>query len=165
MRSILSIAAALLLVGCAQQQPRAPLTAWEPAYSAEEHAPYRADGTSSITGQAFLRQRGGGVVTCAGEKVMALPDTQYFRETLVQLKAGLRPASDQERWQGAGLVRWSQCDAQGNFAFAKLPAGKWIITTAVQWTIGYRQQGGMVSTNVNVAPGQALPILISDESR
>jgi len=166
MRYASAIAATLLsMYGCAQLSPRPPLTAWEPPYSAEEHEPYRADGSASITGQAFLRQRGGGVVTCAGEKVMVMPDTQYFRETLLQLKAGAVPSAGQDVWKGAGLVRRTQCDAQGNFTVTKLPAGNWLVVTAVLWTVGYRQQGGIVSTSVPVKANQAAQVLLSDESR
>lgn len=39
-------------------------------------------GSSTIQGQAFLRQAGGGVVTCAGEEVSLLPATPYQVERM-----------------------------------------------------------------------------------
>lgn len=80
---------ALLVAGCSTR-PEVDLTRYaNPA----EVAPYNALGPASIEGQAFLRQRGGGVVTCAGEKVELVPWIPIVQKGLEAWKAGRAPTS------------------------------------------------------------------------
>ena len=50
-----------------------------PKFTKERYKP----GSNKVTGQAFLRQRGGQVVTCAGVQVIMYPNTKYFNYIFV----------------------------------------------------------------------------------
>jgi hypothetical protein len=86
------------------------------------HKSYVQKGNNTIKGQAFLRQQGGGVVTCAGSEVLLVPDTPYFREMITILKSGKRPAGEMDP-VGKSIIRRSRGDAQGNFIFNEVPDG------------------------------------------
>jgi hypothetical protein len=103
----------------------------ETVFDLDEHRPYLEPGMNNIKGQAFLVQRGGGVVTCAGNAVALLPATKFFDEYLYLVRRGLTP---QTKWK-AGATRHGYCDAQGNFSFTNLPDGKWYIFTEVRWQV------------------------------
>lgn len=159
-----AIAASLTLVGCAAmpglQPPVAPSTPYIPA----DHDEWRGEGTATLTGQAFLRQQGGGVVTCAGSDVILLPKSAYFDEiaSIVKSRRRVDPAHmDKADVPG----RRSQCDAQGNFRFENLPAATWYLITKVQWTIGYAPQGGELMRVVTTTNGRTENVLLSDQDR
>lgn len=110
---------------------------------------YIGAGDTSITGQAFLRQRGGEVVTCAGSPVLAVPVGYYFDRLTVESLPGLHPDAQL-------AIRRTTCDATGNFRFSKLPAEKWRIVTKVSWETADRFspiQGGIVSRVVDSRDG------------
>ena len=92
-------------------------------------------GNGRIEGSAFMRQQGGGVVTCAGSRVHLIPDRQYARERLAHIygSAHLYGSSEVTQFQNKGvfgfqpdppsyktLQRTTTCDAQGNFVFDKV---------------------------------------------
>ncbi len=124
-------------------------------------------GSNTVTGQAFLTQKGGGVVTCAGQPVLMYPDNEYFADIYDEL--GSVHLSNEE----AALIKAGQCDAQGNFEFHKVPAGKWIIRVNVSWhvsssiAIGHTYfptdevQGGPMSKQVTVQNEEINKFIIS----
>src|SRR5437588_13083015 len=78
-RLIVSVAAfipvALILSSCAiTPQPR------QTVFQEHEFAPYAGKGTSTVTGQAFLKTRGGEVKFGAGNEVWMFPVTSYTTE-------------------------------------------------------------------------------------
>ena len=106
----------LAYAGCAIRQPVEMQTKFD--YS--EHEPYTKPGENGIKGQGFLRQKGGGIVTCAGSEVLMMPATSFFREAIRLMRAGNKPQIT-EKIDPAfkPIIKRSQCDAQGNFSFAK----------------------------------------------
>jgi hypothetical protein len=139
-----------------------------PVFSKAGYGP----GLNAVTGQGFSRQIGGGVVTCAGQPVVMLPDTEYFDQALSDIERGL-PPDYQISKDAKEMVKTSQCDAQGNFEFRKVPSGNWIIITNVSWGVGYvghngfgfyngvRQEGGPVVKAVSVQDGEPNRFIVS----
>lgn len=149
------------LAGCALPVP--PQQMHLPPFAADEHAAHFGAGGGAVRGQAFLRQRGGGVVTCAGAEVILMPATPYFREIVRQLTAGVHPSGAMPQ-AAKLLVSRSRCDAQGGFAFENLPRAKWLVLTEVRWQVGYRREGGALASEVD-APGEGIAqIVLSDDS-
>lgn len=148
---------ALGALGCA---PRETVTV-DADVSQEDLAPYQAPGTASVTGQGFMRQRGGTVVTCAGEDVYLVPDLPPIRNAIQALAGG-------HEVELAGARRWgpaahrSQCDAQGNFAFENLPAATWQVLTTVSWEVDRRPQGGGLARVVTTTEGEVTNVLLTD---
>ena len=150
-----------LLSACAAPQP----VQMQSTFDAELHKPFIQDGTGSIKGQGFLRQQGGGVVTCAGNPATMYPATQFFKEAVSILAAGREPQQGTNLNEGYGkLLKTSQCDAQGNFTFTGLPAGNWLVLTEVVWVIGHQRQGGVLMREVTVGDGEA-QVLLTDSDR
>lgn len=161
---LLSLAAlAVALSGCIAP-PRGhvpPARLFEP-FIPEEHSPYRVVGPYKFEGQAFLRQKGGGIVTCAGAPVLVAPATNFMREVLSFTRAGGNLAAQKGPGeQFNAILRTGQCDAQGNFSMAGLPPGRWIVATGVEWTVGYQRQGGMLQREVDIPTTDK--VLLSDE--
>lgn len=119
-------------------------------FDSAEHAHYLSGDTADLRGQAFLRQKGGGVVTCAGNPVLAVPATSYFRNALGLMASGLW-LPYQENETAKMLFKNTQCDSEGNFVIALAP-GQWFVTTMVSWQVGYKLQGGKLLRHVTVQP-------------
>jgi hypothetical protein len=150
----------IVLVGCAQTRPVKPISAkFDPA----EYSPYQASGPGTIVGQGFLRQKGGGVVTCAGSKVLLVPATAFTREVVQIFVTGWQPdMSNLTGLRAEGAMRESMCDAQGNFRFESLAAKQWIVMTEVKWAIGYEAQGGAIGREVSVTPEGVTQVLLTE---
>jgi len=137
---------------------------------------YEGAGKGSLTGQAFLRQQGGGVVVCAGEDVFLHPYAGPFQEAYDLAKSGTRPivaGSENERFsvvaandpRFASLVKRTRCDAQGNFEFSNLRTGKWIVSTIVRWVVADIWQGSSLSTVVEIDANQRTKVLLTGSDR
>lgn len=122
-----------------------------------------SDGAGQILGSALLRQRGGGVVTCAGEVVLLWPSGPWsdewmqkniptgFREVLSEIP--LSEVSPLFGEYGRSMI----CDAQGEFIFDDVPVGTWYLMTNVIWMVpgrfgGYRV-GGTLVERIHVTEG------------
>lgn len=145
-----------------------PLEAFE-TFDPGQAAYIQQAGPNTIVGQAFLRQRGGGVVTCAGESVSLIPATRFSSERIGflygttetaargNLMRRLSPApSDYQRY-----MRRSQCDAEGRFLFENTPDGDYFITTDVIWVVGDDMEGGPVMSPVSVRGGENRRLIIA----
>lgn len=160
------ITAALLagsLAGCATMMPGlAPPVDLTTPWSADEHKAWEGTGSGSIKGQAFLKQNGGGVVTCAGNKVVLMPDTPYYREALAILKAGRRVETGRDT---SYLRKEAMCDAEGRFEFQDLPIKPWIVAADVAWMVGYARQGGGLTKSVTPKEAGVTTVLLTDADR
>lgn len=148
--------ALLMLSGCAAVSEPVKIQA---AFNHAEYDLFKRDGSNTIKGQAFLRQRGGGIVTCAGNKVLMFPDTPFFREIIKIADNGKKPEAISENWRA--VVKKSQCDAQGNFEFTNIPPGPWIILADVLWQVQGSTQGGVVTKFITV--NSDMKVLLSDQ--
>lgn len=152
------VVASLLLVlpGCFPLEPAAtpPRSMAYAQCSEEAFTPYRASGSGTLRGQAFLRTRGGEVRYASGEPVILIPAVDcavtWWQST------GLN-------WQGrvnfptAGAfvssIKNATADAQGNFVFSSLAPGRYYVRTQVTWYVGNSMQGGLVGAEVEVTDG------------
>lgn len=127
------------------------------------------EGSNTISGQAFLRQRGGGVITCAGNTVHLVPAGTYARERIQNIYGTIfRPAlslayarADSPDPYYVTLSREARCDAQGNFLFQGVADGAYFVATKVVWEVNYQLQGGHVMAPVKVSGGQAVEVIVS----
>ena len=160
---LLSALAAVLISGCAH---RAPPPSFVPVTEASEaeYLPYSAAGSNVLTGQAFLTQKGGGVVKAAGRTVPLDPATettgrnwwwQAGRKWATRHVAPNSPTARQ-------LRRTTVADADGKFSFEGLPAGNYYVRTEITWEVPYHGiQGGLVGKLVAVAPGERTNVILN----
>jgi hypothetical protein len=165
-------AAVLGIAGCLGQIQMQ--TRFEPG----EYRSYLKHGTSTLKGQGFLRQAGGSVVTCAGEEVDLVPETPFFLEALRQVEARYvnNGRSDLafsywKRWLSQleydidpayrPVLKHTQCDAQGNFAFNEVPPGRWLVSTQVVWEVASSSQGGFLTEKALLGDGTTHQVLLT----
>jgi len=152
MKLILAMIVALGLTACAGVPQREKPTAVR-----NDAESKWAEGTGSgvVKGQAFLKQKGGTVVTCAGSYVKLYPVSTYSKDIMRYnfgnelggyhygtTELGTEVTKEQFRFQ--------TCDAQGNFEFTDLPKGNYYLKTAVTWNAG-GLEGGTLARMVTVA--------------
>ena len=156
-----AVVVAAALAGCAAPRPAVPM---KTLYNEAQHDPWRVDGKNTVTGQAFMRQVGGGTVSCAGTTAAIFPDTAFFREMADILGRGGKPdVSAQARpSRDRSTIRNAVCDAQGNFAIEQVPAGRWLLISDVRWSAGRSPQGGMLMRPIEVKDGAANRFLLTD---
>lgn len=127
-------------------------------------------GTSTVKGSALLRQRGGGVVTCAENPVYLVPATPSVTQQIRQIFGGESGyvAHGGDTVIGGGTVvapiepnRMTTCNAQGFFSFANVRAGRWHVMTTVLWTIGDSHQGGALLRTAEVADGAEVEVVLT----
>lgn len=178
---VLAAAAAALLAGCAApsvQPVRSPYVDYVVGapFDEPQAKALMQPGAGKVTGSAFMRQRGGGVVTCAGSAVRLVPGTAYAVERFTALN-GTAPTAGSTMYRGALetparftpeplqyvlLQRSATCDAQGRFKFDNVPAGQYFVVTRVSWRVGYAVQGGDLSHLVTVQEnGPDLDVVLS----
>ena len=152
----LAIPALLLLTACIPPSVAPPPPTWNPVTEASEaeYAPFLAGGDSTLTGQAFLSQQGGGVVKAAGRTIRLDPATTTGNEWWG--KAGAT-------WPFRDMVppspnftkarKTAVADADGRFHFEHLTPGKYFLQTEITWETGYTTEGGTVTQQIEVKPG------------
>jgi hypothetical protein len=129
-----------------------------------EYGPYLKTGTSTISGQAFLRQQNGVVITGAGRIVTLDPATSIGNEwwsktAQVWVHRTLTPPSS----GFVGARRTTTADADGRFKFQDLPAGQYYVRTEVTWEPGglTPMQGGLLGQLVDVKKGKVKEVILS----
>lgn len=140
-------------------------------FNNQDYKSYLEPGTNTVTGQAFLTQNGGGVVTCAGQYVVMYPDSDYFNQRDADIAKGCH--LNNESNDVSTLFKTSQCDAQGNFDFNKVPAGNYIISVNVSWNVSSvksignyvytdnQMQGGPLRKKVIIKDGEVNKFIIT----
>lgn len=131
-------------------------------FNPSDHETYSGAGRGAVQGQAFLRQRGGGVVTCAGSQVFLIPSTPYFHQALRSFSSieNAQFSINAEQYR-----KRTTCDAQGNFRFDAIPDGTWLVVTEVRWHVGHNSQGGALKSEVIVSEGGKTEVFLTDANR
>lgn len=173
MRNALSIVVTLGLSGCAIVAPtEVPTTS---AFDVDEAHQMMRRGHAIIEGSALIRQNGGGVVTCAGGTVNAIPATRYAQERMLiiygndtkafrqfSLAAGQKKPPEAPATYLAEQ-RTTVCDAQGFFQFRDLAAGTYYVVTEIRWSTGNRflPEGGYLMQKVTISETDMTRIVLS----
>ena len=156
--------------GCASYEPHIFVNTYEPI--PEDYFTRYEDGnaTYSVVGSGFLRQQGGGTVTCGGNSVSATPvmptsqyDNEYSRLSWsVKSATIVDPQYTLDKARLAALKATSFCDVDGKFELNDMTPGTWYVSTKITWivmgTCGYgdakyvceKPQGGVRGTVVSI---------------
>jgi hypothetical protein len=165
---LLTVCIILAITGCALPQvPTIPISAIFDVAAAKAQL---VDGTNTIRGSGFMRQKGGGVVTCAGQPVYLVPATSYATERVRLLygstEKGVNSGSRNYRFnpdppEYRSLTKTSRCDSQGSFVFERVADGDFYINTLVFWQVGSSAQGGQLMQRVTVTGGQSVSLVVA----
>ena len=166
-----SLGAPLLIMfalsSCTTATPILPVPAatvpMRTTFDPSEVAFFNETGTNSVKGSAFIRQQGGGVVSCAGNEVYLIPQGTYSTERMGIIygktsSAGFNLAG----WRGRQMPvppvdayrshqRETTCDIDGKFEFRNIAAGSYFVVTRVTWTISHSTQGGSLMAPITFA--------------
>lgn len=168
-KALALLTATVLLAGCAAPQKFSSTV----PFDAEQARALLVDGSNSVRGSALIRQRAGGVVTCAGRDVALIPATTYADEKLNALygntERGFNRASGGKRLSAEGepaeyrqLIRRTTCDAQGFFKFDKVADGSFYVVTAITWQVNdYVQEGGGLMQRVTLSGGNTKELVLA----
>ena len=128
-------------------------------------------GNNTIKVNAFMRQMGGGVVTCAGQEVILIPATKMAEERMAALygsvNGGIRPVGlgglkfENEAPEYENKWKTAICSSDGRAIFSKVADGDFYIVTGVVWTVQY-PQGGNLSKRISVKGGETLEVVLSN---
>jgi len=169
MEKRLAALALATLAACAAPPARPPVNLGV-SFDAAAAQQMLLDGVNSIRGSAFLRQQGGGVVTCAGAQVSLVPATAYAKRVYMALygtdtgqarhlgyAVDVEPKSD----DFGRLMKHTQCDAQGTFSFERVADGDYFVETTVKWIVGGVPNGGPIMRRVAVSGGAIASIVVA----
>lgn len=131
-------------------------------------------GDNAITGSALIRQRGGGVVSCAGNRVVLVPATKYAHERMASIYGNDNKGYSTHGFVGKqiefsnsnpeylSLIKVTQCDAQGYFKFNNLSDGAFFVTTSIVWQVNnYFKEGGSLMHRVELFDGTTKNIVLA----
>lgn len=125
-----------------------------------------------IKGTAFLRTRNGQTRNCAGSPVRLFPrgpsTIAFVRQAYGSEQGGFARRTTWEPQPFDPVVTIETCDAQGGFAFDRLPDGDYYVAAVVSIESpagdggGYMvQEGGTIVTLVSVSGGAVKPIVLT----
>ena len=127
----------------------------------EEYSKLNIDGDCEITGQAFLRTRGGDVKTAAGSEVILSPVTSYSRQFVEIVIQQARQGVDLAPADGRVFkyIKKTNAGVSGDFRFKNVAEGDYYLYTTVTWEAlnpygqDLSRQGGWVYRKVTVKSG------------
>ena len=166
---LLQLAIVALAFGCvAGPSPNAlPPIRYEALYSEEEYAPFLKTGEGSVSGQAFLKTRGGDVKIGAGNEVTLDPLTAYSYEWWsvagrYWVRRNILPSVPRFH----EIRRAAISDGEGRFVFRDLPDGDYIVRTWVTWEVPQlnyvdNTQGGLVWAAASVRNGGSADVVLT----
>lgn len=170
MKKIFMVIGVLALTGCAGIIPE-PLKQTT-TFNVDQAKRLMQDGKSTISGTAFIRQSGGGIVTCAGLDVRLIPVTEYTTERMkylygesIETSVGIldnpfkkTPVLDSE---AAKLVKTTVCNKDGEFVFNNIVDGDFYLVATVVWNVGNLPQGGALGKRVNIKTGETKSVMLT----
>lgn len=137
-------------------------------------AQIEATGNNTIKGSALVKQRGGGIVTCAGRDVKLIPVNDYSEEINGHLFGNTQRGylvlsmfssvtdfnnTDKRFFQA---IRTTMGDAQGYFEFDKVKAGEYFVQTRISWATGdISKEDCLLMLRVSVKDGETKKIVLS----
>ena len=168
------IVAIIGLAGCVPPKP--PITLYS-FFSIEKAKALLVKGNNTIKGSALIRQRNGGVVTCAGNVIKLFPRTEYMEERVkhlygsigggfsrLQRSSKINFASTHPQY--GELIKESTCDAQGFFKFKDVADGDFFVIARITWeviisTYSTRHEGGHIGRLVSVSGGETKEVVLA----
>jgi hypothetical protein len=160
MSNYLIIVLIIFLTACAPRQHIIGAT-----FDESQFAPYLHRGTSTITGQAFVKTRGGEVRFGAGNEVKLVPYNAYTHEIWQANLGNMSIANKDPRLER--YIRITTADGFGNFTFENVPPGHYILQCMIYWEVpsGYisRTTGSTVFAHANVNDGETAKVILTSQ--
>lgn len=152
---------ALLLASCTRKT--------EAAFSPEDAAIIKQQGTGIITGHAFRTRPKGQIVNAAGEVVYLIPQTAFARERIEAVFREKKYVRHIDRgWPWWELdsnteydehMRQTKTESNGRFTFKNVAPGRYFVATQVSWGSedDLFKEGGLVYDGVTLSGKETEP--------
>jgi peptidyl-prolyl cis-trans isomerase A (cyclophilin A) len=127
----------------------------------QEYSLLPLSGKSDVTGQAFLKTRGGDIKFAAGEKVYLEPVTEFSTQWYEVQSARPLPLTTSNS-KASKYSKVTTADATGKFNFSGIPAGAYFLITKVTWEVANNTQGGTIFKRISIKEGEKLNAILSD---
>ncbi|MFZ2619852.1 MAG: hypothetical protein WAX89_03170 [Alphaproteobacteria bacterium] len=159
----------LFLTGCAAFEPVKINTPFDAVATKK----LLIEGKNIVKGNAFISQRNGGLVTCAGKSVSLTPATGYAKERMIAIYgsedvgyssafSGKKPKFEPDVPEYSSLSKETLCNVRGEFMFDKVADGEFYITVGVLWRVdAYFDEGGYLMKKVSVSDGETKDITLA----
>lgn len=175
-RTLLAVIVLASVAGCATSNApplvverstgAVPAKRARPPFPVGEYAALPKTGTASLTGQAFLKTRGGDVKTAAGNTIYLSTVTSYSTATIAASGA-------MDKWALhdpllSSYERITTADVGGNFKFKNVPSGRYYVYTRITWeaATGYgghpELQGGWIWTPVTLQENELTELMVTE---
>ncbi|MFS0827627.1 hypothetical protein [Pseudomonas phoenicis] len=159
----LSALAAVALYGCAPVPTQQNVH--YPPFPEAEYQTLPRIGDATVTGQVFLKTRGGDVKVGAGSEIQLFPVTSYSKVFYKAYQSKLPIDTPDPRVRQYTFR--TQADATGSFDFKQVPAGQYYIGGLVTWEApskyGLASQGGYIAKEITVAPGSSQKVMLTEQ--
>lgn len=152
-----------IVIGCAAAPEIHNRTA---PFIQSEYDPYENPGTSVITGQAFMKTRGGDVKYGAGCTVVLNPvttySTEWFRKAVIEGYSLSEPDP-----RGSKYHRQTIADGNGYFEFKNLPKGEYYLACSITWQyyagslLGNQTTGGTAYAKTKVNESETVKVIVT----
>lgn len=161
----------LSLAGCVVNPPI--VHTMQSSYEQVEVAYAKKTGNNTIEGNAFMRQQGGGVVTCAGNEVFLVPVSHYAKERMAFLYnhesggvasyyALMNKKFDKTDESYLADRRTTICNSDGRFTYKGIPDGEYYVGASVYWIVANAHQGGTMVRKIDVKGGGETEVILSN---
>jgi hypothetical protein len=164
----LCVATVCVVLAACSSAPRAPY-AWKAPFNEADFSSYNYSGKATVSGQAFLKTRGGDVKYGAGNVVSLTPATAFAREAasladrssddnntiLASTPAAVIPKMKP-------YMRQTTADGNGNFSFAGLTAGDYYVECGVFWWTGKYTTGATVRKLISVKADEQVRVVLTE---
>lgn len=177
MKVVSSLAIICGLVGAVAGCASAPPENIGVHFTPSQYAQWSGESDSIINGEAFIRvsdttgwsilwgpfgdQHEGGISTCAGTTITAMPATAFFKSYLDKLEEDvvMQPLPEEMK----ALIHTTLCDKEGNFTFKGLAHATWILSTTTGWTISDEKIGGWINKRITINGDEPMKVILTGE--
>ena len=134
--------------------------------SLDEYQALQTEGTGIVSGQGFLKTRGGDVKKAAGSEVILNPVTSYSNQWYEVSYLQGKPLTALDPRINQYLIT-TIADGDGRFTFTNVPEGEYYVGTSVYWEspTGYQgalqRQGGQVAKKIKVINNKETKVILT----
>ena len=132
-------------------------------YNATDFANIKKSGTGIVTGQLFLKTRGGDIKFGAGNKIQLDPVTNYSLQWYKESYLKHHKLSPPDPRYLEHIIK-TISDGDGRFTFRNVPAGDYFCIGGVFWEISdyaFTPEGSWIAKRITVEKNKKIEVILT----